>query len=169
MVSNAKADEQSQRHKEHEIRDMISKLTRQLTALGKSSALSGRGEDEEADDGVRIITPAGGIEGARMEANSEEMVDTHVALYAEEREMSAYTNSNYQAINNSILLGGSCTADDPGVHVVMSGYAKRMEMVIRRKKKKQKKKDKELKEKEERARGERHSEEEGDEKSGDGE
>ncbi|XP_073101931.1 uncharacterized protein [Elaeis guineensis] len=154
MVSNTKADEQSQRHMEHEIRDMISKLTRQLTALGKSSARSGQGDDhQEADDGMRIITLAGANKGARMEANLEEMMDTHGALYAQERQMSAYTNSNYQAVNNSILLDGSCTADDPGVHIVISRYADEdgdghQESHGKKKKEEErKKKDEELKEK----------------------
>lgn len=119
MASDAKADEQSQRHMEHAIHDTISKLTRQLTALCKSTARSGQEEEEES----RIITLAGSNKGAWMKGNLEEMMDTHGALYDEEREMSAYTNSNYQAVNNSILLRGCCTADDPGVHIVISGYA----------------------------------------------
>lgn len=33
--------------------------------------------------------------------------------------VSAYTNSNYQALNNSVLVAGSCAVKDPGVHVVI--------------------------------------------------
>ncbi|XP_010919005.1 uncharacterized protein [Elaeis guineensis] len=177
MVTNANADEQSQRRMEREIRDMISKLTHQLTALGRSTARPGQ-ENEEADHGVRIITLAGDNKGATMKANLEEMMDTHGALHDDETAMSAYTNSNYQAVNNSILLGGSFKAEDPGVHIVISDYVdehedsdqESHEKNKEKKEKKKEKKEKKEKEKEkEGTKGERHSEVEGDEKTGDSE
>ncbi|ONK78430.1 uncharacterized protein A4U43_C02F18680 [Asparagus officinalis] len=35
----------------------------------------------------------------------------------DEGKVSAYTNSNFQAVNNSIMMDGECTAEDPGVHI----------------------------------------------------
>ncbi|PKA54191.1 hypothetical protein AXF42_Ash000024 [Apostasia shenzhenica] len=51
-----------------------------------------------------------------------EATETNGVLVGDEKAMRAYTNSNYQAVNNAIMLGGSCTADDPGVHVVLSDF-----------------------------------------------
>ncbi|KAG1354735.1 101 kDa malaria antigen [Cocos nucifera] len=151
---------------EHEIRDMISKLTHQLTALGGSTAWPGQ-ENEEGDHGVRIITLAGDNKGATMKANLEEMMDTHGALHDDERAMSAYTNSNYQAVNNSILLGGSCNAEDPGVHIVISDH---VDDHGDSDQESHEKKEKEKKEKEkEGSKGETHSKVEQDEKRGNSE
>lgn len=51
-----------------------------------------------------------------------EVSDTHGVVFGDEQRLSAYTNSNYQSINNSIVLGGSYTAEDPGIHLVISDY-----------------------------------------------
>nr|XP_040256797.1 uncharacterized protein LOC120974357 [Aegilops tauschii subsp. strangulata] len=37
----------------------------------------------------------------------------------EEVQVAAYTNNNYQAVNNSMLVTGSYAVRDPGVHVVI--------------------------------------------------
>lgn len=36
--------------------------------------------------------------------------------------MTTYANNNFQAINNSIILGGSYNTNDPGVHLDVLEY-----------------------------------------------
>ncbi|KAK9275291.1 hypothetical protein L1049_022553 [Liquidambar formosana] len=38
------------------------------------------------------------------------------------RPLRTYVNSNFQAINNSIMLGGSYSTNDPGVHMDISDF-----------------------------------------------
>ncbi|XP_044327355.1 uncharacterized protein [Triticum aestivum] len=70
-----------------------------------------------------VITLAGENNGAVMDA--EDLVVVEAGGEGEEGEeeeevhVAAYTNSNYQAVNNSVLLAGSCAVRDPGVHVVI--------------------------------------------------
>jgi hypothetical protein len=92
-----------------------------------ATALSG---DEASGKTNTIITLAGENNGAAMEAaDAEDLVVVEAAGGGdhdgdddgedEEVEVSAYTNSNYQAVNNSVLVAGSCAVRDPGVHVVI--------------------------------------------------
>ncbi|KAM0828304.1 hypothetical protein ACQ4PT_067643 [Festuca glaucescens] len=90
-----------------------------------ATALSG---DEASGKTNTIITLAGENNGAAMEADAEDLVvveagggnhDEDDDGQDEEVEVSAYTNSNYQAVNNSVLVAGSCAVRDPGVHVVI--------------------------------------------------
>ena len=37
--------------------------------------------------------------------------------------LSTFVNSNFQAINNSVMLGGSYQANDPGVHMDISDFS----------------------------------------------
>ncbi|MQM23288.1 hypothetical protein Taro_056353 [Colocasia esculenta] len=101
---------------EREIRSMISTLTGHLTNLG-GQAVAGAGGEEEGDGagGMRIVTLAGTNKGAMMEGR--DMGDSHGVIYGDDGQLSAFANSNYQAVNNSIMLGGSCAAADPGVHL----------------------------------------------------
>ncbi|KAM3393118.1 hypothetical protein ACQJBY_013997 [Aegilops geniculata] len=71
-----------------------------------------------------VITLAGENNGAAMDA--EDLVVVEAGGEGEEEDgeeeevqVAAYTNSNYQAVNNSVLLAGSCAVRDPGVHVVI--------------------------------------------------
>ncbi|BAF13921.1 uncharacterized protein [Oryza sativa Japonica Group] len=85
------------------------------------------GADEAKEPaGTSIITLAGENNGATMEVAGD--VEDLVVVEAggdedddeeEESVVSAYTNSNYQALNNSVLVAGSCAVKDPGVHVVI--------------------------------------------------
>ncbi|KAM0883509.1 hypothetical protein ACQ4PT_031609 [Festuca glaucescens] len=94
-----------------------------------ASALSGTAGGDEAGGKTTIITLAGENNGAAMEAaDAEDLVvveagggdhDEDDDGQDEEVEVSAYTNSNYQAVNNSVLVAGSCAVRDPGVHVVI--------------------------------------------------
>ncbi|KAG0488562.1 hypothetical protein HPP92_007373 [Vanilla planifolia] len=49
-----------------------------------------------------------------------EVTETHGFVLGDEKALRAFTNSNFQAVNNSVLLGGSCIAEDPGVNIRIS-------------------------------------------------
>jgi hypothetical protein len=115
--SNAKSQQS-----EHGIHDMISKLTDRLVSFGQGTAEheNSHNTHHDADQGVGIITLAGENKGAAMKAASlDELVDTQGMIYNDEDFMSVL-NSNYQAVNNSIMLEGSCIVEDPGVHIIMA-------------------------------------------------
>lgn len=146
---------------------MISTLTDRLTALGRSVPRSDAKGQEAGDayPGLGVITMAGDNKGASMKADMEELGDAHGGLYSDDGGMCTYTNSNYQAVNNSILLGGSCAAKDPGVHVVISEYVEEddddddddeEERHRKKEKKKKKKEEKEKKKKEKKKKKDKH-------------
>jgi hypothetical protein len=119
MASSDTKYQQSERR----IHDMMSKLMDRLVSLGQGTSEHGNNHNthHDADQGVRIITLAGENNGATMKAVSlDELDDTQGMIYNDENLMTAYTNSNYQTVNNSIMLEGSCSAEDPGVHIVIS-------------------------------------------------
>ncbi|CAL5036108.1 unnamed protein product [Urochloa decumbens] len=109
-----------------EVSAAVSKLNDNL-----ATALTG-GADTGAGNNT-IITLAGENSGATMEAVGD-VEDLVVVgnVDAEEEEnggdgqqeeedvvISSYSNSNYQAVNNSAVVSGSCAVNDPGVHVVV--------------------------------------------------
>ncbi|KAJ1269794.1 hypothetical protein BS78_06G004700 [Paspalum vaginatum] len=107
-----------------EVNAAVTKLNEHL-----ATALTGGGEAAAASNNT-IITLAGENSGASMDAagDAEDLVvvgnaDAEEDGGQEEGEedvvISAYTNSNYQAVNNSVLVAGSCAVNDPGVHVVV--------------------------------------------------
>ncbi|XP_042404803.1 uncharacterized protein LOC121995009 [Zingiber officinale] len=121
MVASSSAngeDEPRQRQMQTEIRDVLSALTGRLGALGRSMA---RSDGRDAEHGFGTITLTGENKGATMKAEIEELMESGVT-YGDDSGMLTYANSNYQAVNNSILLGGSTTAEDPGVHVDITEY-----------------------------------------------
>ncbi|PKU81714.1 uncharacterized protein LOC110097338 [Dendrobium catenatum] len=125
-TNNHHEDEPTQHRLEQDIRKTISHLTRHLTALHSSV-------DHDVPynrDGVRIITLTGNNNGATMKIDGAavgQMVETHGMLLGDEKTMRAYSNSNYQAVNNSVLLGGSYTAEDPGIHINFLDFQKEEE------------------------------------------
>ena len=110
-----------------EVSTAVTKLNENLaTALNGADATAG------AANNTTVITLAGENSGATMEAEDlvvvgnadaeeEENDEDHDQQEDEEEDVviSAYTNSNYQAVNNSVLVSGSCAVNDPGVHVVV--------------------------------------------------
>ncbi|RZC64717.1 hypothetical protein C5167_008400 [Papaver somniferum] len=122
-----------QRQLDREVRDMLSTLTNRLTGLHSNNKsfdhqsihVGGGGGEDEEEHGVRIITLAGTNMGATMKAESSDDQKSSYGIspatfYNEA--MTAYANSNFQAINNSIMLGGSYKCKDPGVHMETSDY-----------------------------------------------
>ena len=107
-----------------EVSTAVTKLNEHLaTALNGADATAG------AANNTTVITLAGENSGATMEAEDLVVVgnadaeaeenEDHDQQEEEDVVISAYTNSNYQAVNNSVLVSGSCAVNDPGVHVVV--------------------------------------------------
>lgn len=122
---------------DREIRDMISALTHRLADLQRGGGGHEQGDDNDEDDderGVRIITLAGSNVGATLRSHDQLDAESWKSSPAdignhqgdgwqEEEPLTAFVNSNFQAINNSLMLGGSYTTNDPGVHMDVSDAA----------------------------------------------
>ncbi|XP_020232365.1 uncharacterized protein LOC109812739 [Cajanus cajan] len=100
----------TQKHLDREIREMMSAITDRVTGGGSSQHL-----EKEDEDDRRIITLAGSNDGATMRSELDEKKGKKSE--GEGEALSTFVNSNFQAINNSIMLGGSYQANDPGVHL----------------------------------------------------
>ncbi|KAL5551450.1 hypothetical protein UlMin_001626 [Ulmus minor] len=134
-----------QKHKQlnREVKDMVFAITHRLTDFHKSG--SGEQHNEEEDEkGVRIITLTGSNTGATLRGELDEKAaglhGEKPAIGGESEALTTYVNSNFQAINNSIMMSGTYNTNDPGVHVEISDIA---EHKADRKSKKGKKKNKE--------------------------
>lgn len=121
-------DKSMQKHLDREIKEMISALTNRLVKLQHVQKLAGgsshHDHEEENDQGVRIITLAGNNVGAIMRGEMDEKTTNVGPLSMGEHDdaLSTYVNSNFQAINNSIMMDGSYSTNDPGVHMDISDY-----------------------------------------------
>lgn len=137
----SRPDNEGERQKglDQEIRELISALTNRLSSIhrthksGNSSTLN----QDDADQGVRIITLAGSNLGATMRGDMDEKpVGPQGLDLAEEEDFATYVNSNFQAVNNSIMLGGSYETNDPGIHLDISDYLEQDDRPKKGKKKK---------------------------------
>lgn len=165
VASNSNGnDEPRQRQVQAEMRGMLSTLTGRLAALGRSITRSDGGGG--AEHGFGIITLAGENNGAIMKAEMEELMDVQGGTFDDDNGMLTYANSNYQAVNNSIILGGSTIADDPGVHVDIKHHIEEEDEVEDAR---ENKKDKKKKEKEEKKKKKKKEEEEVEEEEEEGE
>ncbi|KAK8658318.1 hypothetical protein V6N13_036526 [Hibiscus sabdariffa] len=103
-----------------EIKDMISAITPRVCGIHKPG-LSHSGDDDGDEHGVRIITLAGSNAGATMRSELDEKSGSPPGISLGEPDtLSTYVNSNFQAVNNSIMLGSSYKTNDPGVHLDIS-------------------------------------------------
>ncbi|CAA0824215.1 Unknown protein [Striga hermonthica] len=93
---------------EGELKELISALTTRLGSIQRAHNPSSSDEDEK---GVGIVTLAGNNVGATMRGDVDDV---------EQEDLATYVNSNFQAINNSIMMGGSYKTNDPGVHLDIS-------------------------------------------------
>ncbi|XP_023551598.1 uncharacterized protein LOC111809376 [Cucurbita pepo subsp. pepo] len=116
-------DNNNEKHREfdREVREMVSTLTGRLGLIRKGGSAH---QHELVDDqGSSVITLAGTNTGATMRAELNGKTTKLEEAGADENEsLASYINSNFQAINNSIMFGGSYTGNDPGVHMDMSDY-----------------------------------------------
>uniref|UniRef100_A0A5B7CC70 Uncharacterized protein n=1 Tax=Davidia involucrata TaxID=16924 RepID=A0A5B7CC70_DAVIN len=146
--SPAVTQEEKQKQLDRDIREMISALSHRLGDLQKhsSSHHDGDGDTEDDQGGVRIITLAGSNMGATMRSELDEIKPSGLdgGLVGEhEASLDTYVNSNFQSINNSIMMGGSYSTNDPGVHLDILEYQGEGESHKHRHGKKGKKKEKE--------------------------
>ncbi|KAI9071117.1 hypothetical protein K1719_046925 [Acacia pycnantha] len=81
-------------------------------------------EDDDDEGGAKIITLAGTNDGATLKSkvDNNKPAAGHHSGKPEEEELSTYVNSNFQAVNNSIMFSGSYQAHDPGVNVEISDF-----------------------------------------------
>ncbi|CAA2992124.1 uncharacterized protein LOC111401558 [Olea europaea var. sylvestris] len=114
-------DAEKQKSFDKEIKELISSLTTRVSSIQKNGEDSTQHNTQDDDDGLRIITLAGTNLGATMRGDMDEKpaVPQGIALGGSE-ELTTCVNSNFQAINNSIMLGGSYNTNDPGVHLDIS-------------------------------------------------
>ncbi|XP_028755704.1 uncharacterized protein LOC114715059 [Neltuma alba] len=115
---------EAEKHKQldKDIREMVTSITSRVANFHKSGHYK---EEEDDDDGVRIITLAGTNDGATFKTevdNNIPMASHHSGKQTEEEELSTYVNSNFQAVNNSIMFSGSYQAHDPGVNIEISDF-----------------------------------------------
>ncbi|KAA8525058.1 hypothetical protein F0562_007078 [Nyssa sinensis] len=117
MPNPAMTDEEKQKQLDREIREMISALSHRLVDLQHVQKHGSSHHDGDEDDqGVRIITLAGSNIGATMRSELDEKPSPDGGV-GDHEALDTYVNSNFQAINNSIMLGGSYSTNDPGVHM----------------------------------------------------
>ncbi|KAL5764381.1 hypothetical protein ACOSP7_016744 [Xanthoceras sorbifolium] len=120
--------DQKHKHKQfdREVRDMVHAITDRITDLQKPGS-SHHHEDEDDDHGVRIITLAGTNTGSTMRSELDDKNsplgggslddDNH---QQQPDPLATFVNSNFQAVNNSIMFGSSYSTNDPGVHLEIS-------------------------------------------------
>ncbi|XP_040989031.1 uncharacterized protein LOC121236661 [Juglans microcarpa x Juglans regia] len=123
------AEGEKQKQLDRGLREMVSAITRRAADLHTSDSIHHhlqQQDDNDQDDhhGVRIVTLAGTNTGATLRSEMDEKANPpHDGLSLGEPEtLSTYVNSNFQAINNSIMMGGSYGTNDPGVHLDISDY-----------------------------------------------
>ncbi|CAI9753768.1 unnamed protein product [Fraxinus pennsylvanica] len=116
------ADAEKQKGFDKEIKELISSLTTRVSSIQKNGGDSTQHNTQD-DNGVSIITLAGTNLGATMRGDMDQTpaVPQGIGLGGTE-ELTTCVNSNFQAINNSIMLGGSYDTKDPGVHLDISEY-----------------------------------------------
>ncbi|KAJ4877304.1 Uncharacterized protein Rs2_42322 [Raphanus sativus] len=107
-----------QQHFDHDLKNMISSLTH----MGADKAGPSQYEEEE-EDGIGVITLSGTNVGATMktELDDDNHVDSHKNGGHELDSLTTFVNSNFQAVNNSIMIGAKYETHDPGVHLDISG------------------------------------------------
>ncbi|KAJ1404215.1 hypothetical protein SESBI_26682 [Sesbania bispinosa] len=111
---------EGEKHKQldREIRDMVSAITHRVTDFHKPGSTHHLENEEE--HGLSMITLVGTNNGATLRSELDEKSENPV--HGDPEALSTYVNSNFQAINNSIMLGGSYQANDPGVHMDISDF-----------------------------------------------
>ncbi|KAL8224078.1 hypothetical protein R6Q57_019553 [Mikania cordata] len=134
MPASELGEKQQKQPLHREIRDMMSILTNRLTHLqkkptdqgGSASNVVHHDHDYEGEqNGIGMITMAGSNEGATMTGDMS-MEDQKSGMKEHnEHEVSpltTYLNSNFQGVNNSIMVGGGYSSNDPGIHLDVEDY-----------------------------------------------
>ncbi|MED6155076.1 hypothetical protein PIB30_002286 [Stylosanthes scabra] len=153
MPSSESAKPSNQQSLDREIREMVSAITNRVTDFHKSGSTQNHHHSPTHDDddrGVRIITLAGTNDGATLKGELDDKSPGKTSSHhhhhdhdVEAEPLSTYVNSNFQAINNSMMIGGSFHANDPGVHLDISDFTEPIPPHHHKHGKKGKKKEKE--------------------------
>ncbi|KAG4982900.1 hypothetical protein AAZX31_01G134300 [Glycine max] len=118
--SSAEGEKHARKQLDREIRDMVSAITDRVTDFHKPGSTNHMENDGE--HGLSMVTLVGNNNGATMKSEFDEKSGN--PSHGDEPEaLSTYVNSNFQAINNSVMLGGSYQTNDPGVHMDISDFS----------------------------------------------
>lgn len=128
---------------DQEIRAMVTNITNRLNELQTKSHAGRTSHQFKDDDELSVINLTGSNNGAVMKAKLDEPLKTPGNHVGEDDMVGTYVNSNCQAVNNSIMLGGSYTSEDPGVHMAVTDYVHVEEHINGHTEKEKKKKKKE--------------------------
>ncbi|KAH8494703.1 hypothetical protein Peur_060608 [Populus x canadensis] len=129
---------------DREVRDMVDVITNRIAGLQSQESSA-----DEDDHGIRIITLAGTNTGATMRSELDDQKGKKLPdgeSFGEPEASGTYVNSNFQALNNSIMFGSHYNTNDPGVHMDISDTFEPHGLKPGKHGKKGKKKDKGLKE-----------------------
>ena len=129
---------------DREVRDMVDVITNRIAGLPNQESSA-----DEDDHGIRIITLAGTNTGATMRSELDDHKGKKLSdgeSFGEPEASGTYVNSNFQALNNSIMFGSQYSTNDPGVHMDISDTFEPHGLKPGKHGKKGKKKDKGLKE-----------------------
>ncbi|XP_021290948.1 uncharacterized protein LOC110421634 [Herrania umbratica] len=127
-LETSKPDRQStgegdkSRYLDKELKDMVSAITHRISGIHKPG--SSQHEDDQ-EHPASIITLAGNNSGATMRSELDDKSSPQGISLGEPDALSTYVNSNFQAVNNSIMLGSSYNTNDPGVHLDVSDVIER--------------------------------------------
>ncbi|KAF5734384.1 hypothetical protein HS088_TW16G00833 [Tripterygium wilfordii] len=117
MAPTTQSDTEKPKNFDRGVKDMVSAITDHISGLHKPGS-SHQHHEEEDGHGVKIVTLAGTNTGATM--RSELQDDKDSSLGDQPEPMNTYVNSNFQAVNNSIMMDSSYSTNDPGVHMEVS-------------------------------------------------
>uniref|UniRef100_A0A6N2KF67 Uncharacterized protein n=1 Tax=Salix viminalis TaxID=40686 RepID=A0A6N2KF67_SALVM len=129
---------------DREVRDMVSVITNRIAGLHSQESSA-----DDDDHGTRIITLAGTNTGATMRSELDDQKPKKLtdgeSSGEPDQESGTYVNSNFQALNNSIMFNSHYNTNDPGVHMEISDTFEPHGLKPGKHGKKGKKKDKGLK------------------------
>ncbi|KAJ4876211.1 Uncharacterized protein Rs2_41229 [Raphanus sativus] len=120
--SRGKEEKHRRQHFQNDLKNMISSLTHMGAEKGGPSQYE---EREEEDEGIRVITLSGSNIGATMKT---EVDNNHGDNKHELDFLTTFVNSNFQAVNNSLMMGAKYETHDPGVHLDISGDVEKPSM-----------------------------------------
>ncbi|VVB08741.1 unnamed protein product [Arabis nemorensis] len=124
--SRGEAEKHRRKYFDHELKNMISSLTHMGAEKGGPSQYE---EEEKGEDGVRVITLSGTNLGAIMKTELDNNHgDNDINGDHELDFFKTFVNSNFQAVNNSIMIGAKYETNDPGVHLDISGNMEKPSM-----------------------------------------
>ncbi|KAJ6301246.1 hypothetical protein OIU77_015539 [Salix suchowensis] len=112
---------------DRELRDTVNTMTARITDHFHKPGESHHGQESSADEdghGIRIVTLAGTNTGATMrgelDGQKSNKVPDGVSFGEPDQSPETWVNSNFQAVNNSIMFGSNYSTNDPGVHMDIS-------------------------------------------------